>query len=145
MTSHDQLKTSGLLGELLILLVTDVSDGSNASDVCCPLNEVNCILNSLDGITEFGSSSWGRNGRGLWGGDSDDSKSVLLVDVERFDGGIENGVIGLNVGRDDRDVREVLQEGTKFVISSVELVVTEGHSVETKLVEGLCNLLTSIV
>ena len=45
---------------------------------------------------------------------------------------------------DDGDVGKVLEERTKLFVSSVELVVSECHSVKSELIECFCDLLTPV-
>ena len=63
--------------------------------------------------------------------------------MEWLDGLVENWVVGLNVRRDDGEGK-VGKESTQLLITTVEFVVSEGHSIKPKLVDSLGNLLASV-
>jgi hypothetical protein len=61
-----------------------------------------------------------------------------------FDCSVENWMVRDDVCGEDWE-REILEKGSEFVVSTVEFVVSEGHAVETDLVEGFGDFLTAVV
>ena len=116
----------------------------NPRNVCGTLDQINRILDRLNRIRERRSRPRTRNTRRILRGNTNDGKLILRVDMEGLDGSIQDAVVGLDVGGDDGE-GEVLEESTELVWSTVKLVVSECHTVETHLVERFCNFLATVV
>ena len=116
----------------------------NPRNVCGTLDQINRILDRLNRIRERRSRPRTRNTRRILGGNTNDGKLILRVDMEGLDGSIQDAVVGLDVGGDDGE-GEVLEESTELVWSTVKLMVSERHAVETHLVECLCDFLAAVV
>lgn len=123
MTAHDQMQTGRALSELLVVLITDVRESCNPGDVGRLFDEVDCVLHGFDGIGESRRLTRTRDVRCGLSRDANDGKLKLLIDVERLDGTIENGMAGLDIGRNDGE-SEVLQEVPKHIVTAIEFMVS---------------------
>ena len=116
----------------------------NSRNVRGTLDQIDRILHRLDRIRESRSRAGARNTRRVLSCDTNDGKLILGIDMEGFDGSIQDAVVGLDIRGDDGE-GEVLEESTELVWSTVKLVVSECHTVETHLVERFCNFLATVV
>jgi len=143
--THDEVQTGSGGSELLVLVVTDVRDSGDASDVRLALDLIDRILHRLDSIRESGAVSRLGDTRRIFRRNPNEGKSLVGENVVRLNGLVERRVRRLDVGGHDGDVGQVLQEVSKLVVAAVELVVAEGHGIESQLVQRLGNLLTAII
>lgn len=116
----------------------------NPRDIRGALNQIDRILHRLRDIRERRPSTRTRDTRRILSSDTNNSQLILRIDMKRLDGSIQDGVVGLDVGRDDGE-GEIGEEIGQLFGSAVEFVVAEGHAVEAHLVEGFGDLLPAVV
>ena len=97
-TTNDEVKTLGVPGKFLVFLVANVSNSHDALGQLPAVDEVDGFLHHLGGVEELGSRARaGDTGSGLCD-DTDNSKIVLLEDLEGLDVFHEIGVGAAYVG-----------------------------------------------
>ena len=97
-TANDEVEPLGILSKFLVLLVANVSHSDDALSQLPAADEVDGFLHGFDGVEELCSRARvGESGSCLCD-DTDDSKVVLLEDLEGLDVLHEFGVVALYVG-----------------------------------------------
>lgn len=140
-STNDQTDVGRLLSERDILGVPNVREGDETLDVpMVPLNVRNSPLHCGDRVLKRCALPWVRDALRSLRRDRDDCEieSPVLARAEDFVGSdvpLQLPVRRVHVGGDDGE-GEVGEECGKGVVAVVELVVAEGHGIETELVEN---------
>ena len=102
-TANDEIETLGVLGEFLVLFITDVGHCNDARGQLLLPDKVDGFLYSRSDIEELGSRIWvGDSGSGL-SGETNNGKVVLLENLVGLDELHEIGVVALDVGANSRE------------------------------------------
>ena len=104
-----------------------MGEGNNALDVGGGLDLIDSGLDAGNNIDKLGAGAGVGNVAGSLGGAADDSDAVLLEDLVGQNGLVESWVSRLDVGRNNGE-GQVEQKLAQLIITSVELVVSEGLS-----------------
>ncbi len=144
MPPNDHVDSSRLLRHLHIEFVPDMRHRDDPRHIRSRVDLIDSSLHNLNGIEEMSPCARFGNGGNGRGGDADNGEIVLLEDVIRDDGGVERGIIGVDVGTNGGE-GEVGQELGEIVVASVEFVVAGNEGVETELVDCFANFLSAVV
>jgi hypothetical protein len=103
-TTNDEMYTAGLLCKFEILFEANVSEGHDAGDVLFLGEEVDGVLDSLEGVGEGCALVRLGDVGGCLGGDGNETDVVLREDVVWDESLLETGVDGVDVGRNDWEI-----------------------------------------
>ena len=98
--TDDEVEALGVLGEFLVLVVTDVGHGHDTFGKLLLLDVVDGVLHSLGDVEELGSGARAGDPGGSLGGNADNGKVVLLEDLVGLDVLHELGVVALDICTD---------------------------------------------
>lgn len=121
MTTHNEVQTSSTLTEDLILVITNVGQSGDSSNVCRLPDGVDSILYALDDIVEDSSFSRRCDVWSISSSDADDGKLEFWVDMVRYDCPVQDWVVTLNVGRDDWESEVFLQVEVSAFLAGLHL------------------------
>jgi len=118
-TTDDEIQTLGVLGEFLVLFITDMCHCNDARSQLLLPDKVDGFLHSRSDIEELGSRARaGDSGSGL-SGDTDNSKVILLENLVGLNEFHEICVVALYVGANSRE-GQVFQLKPRVELDGVE-------------------------
>lgn len=100
-TTNDQVNSLGLLRQLNVLIVANVSQGNDSGNIFFCLDEVNGSLESCYRILEMGSITRIRDVGGGCGGHRKHSEAVVFENNVRNQGIAESFIVGMDVAGSD--------------------------------------------
>lgn len=141
--TNNQGDTLGLSSEPHINIIAEMGEGNDAGDVCRVANLVNNTLDLGDGVEEGSElADAGDAGSGLGGG-ADDGDTVLLEDVVLLDVVAQVLILGHDVGGHDGE-GQIVEEQTQLFVTTIPLVVAQGHDIILEQIDRLGDLLGSV-
>lgn len=164
MTTNDQVNAFGLLRQLNVFIVANVGQGNDPGNIFLCLDKIDGSLDSCYWVLEKGSCARIRDLGGGRGSHSNHRKAVVFENNVRNQGLIKRFIVGMDVAGGDWECQvfclmrtnqsapntclswgRYAYKCSEDIVPSIELMVSDCHNIETKLIEGIRNFLTPIV